>query len=104
MSFDCDDGGKAGIFAQNSKTDFAVGDSRRVTWRIDHGDPQTAAWHNGVDSAGAFVEGHDAILLASQIAGAKDQFVVDTGKGPIVFSVKDASAAIASAMQACRLP
>src|ERR1700674_5888950 len=101
VSFDCEDGGKAGVFAQSSKTDFATGDNRQVTWHIDHGDPQTAAWHNGVDSAGAFVEGNDALLLANQIAGAKDQLVVDTGKGPVVFSVKDASAAIASAMQAC---
>jgi hypothetical protein len=103
VSFDCEAGGDAGVFAQSSKTDFAIGENRQVTWRIDHGTLQTAAWNNGVDSAGAFVEGNDAVSLARQIADATDQLVVDTGNGPIVFSVKDASAAIVAALQICRL-
>ena len=100
VSFICQKNGRVGFEVKTARLDFEVGDSRQVTWRVDHDQPLTETWGNA-RSGEAIVTGDSATQIARRVAQASEQFVVDDGEGTAVFSVTGARQAIGRVFQVC---
>ncbi len=103
--FACNKGGKVppGWVVKASRFDIRLGDTRAVQFRIDHAPPAAMTWENAHTGPGAIMFGPSAVQLARSVAAAKEQFVFDTGAGPIVFGISGAADALARALQMCGL-
>lgn len=88
------------VSLSNDVLDIELGDTRKVTWRVDQDEPVVQMWRN-IDTGGSLTFGEEALDLAKRIAAANERFVIQSGRSTRVFSVKGSAAAIGKVLSSC---
>ena len=101
--FRCRKGGEPVFLVMVRYIHSILSATRQVQWRVDGGEPRTYTWINLENGRGAGVVGPDAVVLARQVAYARDGFVVQSEGQSVEFSADGSNAAIKRAFNACGL-
>lgn len=101
-AFICAEGEEPNFLVRNNYLDIEIGDTRTVTWRVDHEPPVTEIWENlSGNQGGAGLFDERALTIARAIRDASERIIIRSGGETKTYTVSGSTAAISQALEAC---